>query len=558
MERDKLLFWYLCRSSLYDMKKIHKVLLSVLSGLLLALGWPENGFPLLLFIGFIPLLLIEKEHWTKRAENGSFGIYWYIFLAFTIFNALTTYWIYNSTLIGVLAAILINNLLMSFAFQLFHITHRKLPGEGAAYLALIGYWLSYEFLHLRWDLNWPWLNLGNGFAAYPKWIQWYEFTGTFGGSFWVLIVNIVLFQFIYQRFVRKICSRTVGMTMGTGLLLIIVPIVFSSIIYNRYEEKQSPIHMVVVQPNLDPYNEQYEVDPMVITERMLNLAAQKTDSLTDFIVFPESAIQEYAWEDMMDQVESIKRIREFSGKYPHLKAIVGISSRKIFKEGEPLSVTARKFRDADRYYDAYNTALYIAHDGSMQKHHKSKLTPGVEKMPFPRTLHFLEKYALDLGGTVGSLGTDPGQVPFHINDSLNIAPIICYESAYGEFVSSYVRNGANAIVVITNDGWWGNTPGHRQHMLFSVLRAIETRRSVARSANTGISCYINQRGDISQRTGYWVPAAISSSINANTGLTFYVRYGDYIGRLFIGLAILMILLTIYISGRNKFFKPGNP
>ncbi len=538
------------------MSRFYKILLSVLSGLLLAFGWPERGFPILLFVGFVPILLVENEQWKKKRENGPFGIFGYSFIAFMVWNILTTYWLYNSTLAGVIAAVLLNTVLMSVAFNLFHITRRNMKGQSITYIAFIGYWLSLEFLQLRWDLNWPWLNLGNGFAAYPKWIQWYEYTGIFGGSLWILAVNILLFRFFQARFIQKICSRQVGLTLFLAIILLVLPILVSNVMYFKYNEKIAPIDVVVVQPNLNPYKEQYSLDPQVVNERMLSLALQKTDSLTQFIVFPESALQEGVWEDQTDESKSIKRIRAFNRSFSNMAAVVGISTRKIFIAGEPLSPTARKFSDTNCYYDAYNTALFIAHDGRLGKYHKSKLTPGVERMPYPKTFHFLEKYALNLGGTVGSLGIDPEQIPFRVNDSLKIASVICYESAFGEFLNRFIRNGANVVFVITNDGWWGNTPGHRQHLLFSVLRAIETRRSIARSANTGISCFINQRGDISKRTAYWVPTSIRAKINTNTGLTFYVKYGDYIGRIFLLMAGLMALFTISFSirKRNHFLK----
>jgi apolipoprotein N-acyltransferase len=118
--------------------------------------------------------------------------------------------------------------------------------------------------------------------------------------------------------------------------------------------------------------------------------------------------------------------------------------------------------------------------------------------------------------------------------------VICYESVFGEFFARFVRNGARVMFIITNDGWWGNTPGHRQHFDFASLRAIETRRSIARSANTGISAFINQRGDDLDATGYWVPAAIKGSINANREITFYVRHGDYLARMSSVLSIVLL------------------
>lgn len=533
------------------MKRKHRFLLSALSGLLLAAAWPERGFPLLLFVGFIPLLVVEFDLWKNRADNHSSGFLPYVALSVSIWVLLTTWWVYNSTPIGIVATILVNTSLVGGSFYFFHVTHRRLSNTNASYTALIGYVLTAEFVHLRWDLNFPWLNLGNGFAAYPKWIQWYEYTGIFGGSLWILLVNIMLFLFVRDRVILKICSPKIGVRMAASIFLIAVPILISVVMYNRYKEKINPVDVVLVQPNLDPYNEQFELDPIVITDRMLKQAAEKADSLTDFAVFPESAIQERVYEDQFEYSKSIAHMREFNRSLKRMNIIAGISSRKVYLPGEPLSYTARKFSNADQYYDSYNTALYVAHDSTLYTYHKSKLTPGVEEMPYIHYLPFIEKFAIDLGGTVGSLGVNKDQTPFIINENLKIAPVICYESVYGEFLNRFILNGANAIFVITNDGWWGNTAGHRQHMLFSVLRAIETRRSIARAANTGISCFINQRGDISQRTAYWVPAAIRQKINANDKITFYVKYGDYIGRIFIFISILCVLLTISSSIRNR-------
>ncbi len=533
------------------MKRIHKIFLSLLSGLLLGAGWPERGLPFLLFIGFVPLLIVEYELWKNRENNHASAILPYVAITVSTWVLLTTWWVFISTPVGIVATVLVNTSLVGGAFYLFHITHRRISGVTIAYTSLIAYVLTAEFVHLRWDLNFPWLNLGNGFASYPKWIQWYEYTGTFGGSLWILTLNVMIFFFVRDRILLKICSRRVGLRMAGTLLLLIAPILISVVMYNRYTEKTDPVDVVVVQPNIDPYNEQYDLDPTLVTERMLALAAEKSDSLTDFAVFPESAIQEYIFEDQIDHSPSLARIRKFNRKYERMNIITGISSRKIFEPGETLSASARKFRDADRYYDSYNTALFVAHDSTLQKYHKSKLTPGVEIMPYIRFLPFLEKFAINLGGTTGSLGVNPDQTPFRVNDKLKIASVICYESVYGEFLNRFILNGANVIFVITNDGWWGNTAGHRQHLLFSVIRAIETRRSIARSANTGISCFISQRGDISQRTAYWVPAAIRQKINANDRITFYVKYGDYIGRFSLLVAALCALLTISESIRKR-------
>ena len=134
------------------------------------------------------------------------------------------------------------------------------------------------------------------------------------------------------------------------------------------------------------------------------------------------------------------------------------------------------------------------------------------------------------------------------------APVICYESIWGNYVSKYVKKGAQFIAIITNDGWWGNTSGKDQHLQYAKLRAIENRRWVARSANTGISGFINQRGDIVQQTKWWQPAALNQEINLNEEITFYTQAGDIAAYLGLVLALGGIVILIVVRPKKNLSK----
>jgi apolipoprotein N-acyltransferase len=172
---------------------------------------------------------------------------------------------------------------------------------------------------------------------------------------------------------------------------------------------------------------------------------------------------------------------------------------------------------------------------------------GVEKIPFMKYLGFLREIFIDLGGASGSLGSQDEASVFVSHDGTKIAPVICYESVFGEYLTSYIKKGAGLIFIITNDGWWKNTPGYKQHISFARLRAIETRRSIARSANTGISCFINQRGDIIQPTAWWTATAIKGQLNVNDEMSFYVKYGDFIARISLFISIMLVLYLISVG-----------
>lgn len=552
------------------MKKIHLIFLSLLSGLLLSLAWPERGFPALLFIGLVPMLWIENYIACNREKFFRYSVLFYTYPGFLLWNVLTTWWIINSTLQGGIMANTLNALFMSIVFQAFHWTKRKLNHPLAGSIALISYWVAFEYLHLNWDLNWPWLNLGNGFSEFYRWVQWYEFTGTFGGTFWVLAGNLLLFELLRQLFGHRF-TRTSPQTgpkfamnrrlkkgntiylLGIALLgWIALPTLLSYSLYANYKEKIAPVNFLVVQPNVDPYTEQYSLHPQEVVDRIMKLATPKLNQTTNFLVAPESAIQEDMWENDLRTFQTIRLLKTELEKYPHLNMLIGGSTFYAFKPGEPLPRTARKFSDTENHYNAYNTAMMINGWDTIQLYHKSKLTPGVEVLPSFTGFRWLEKFAIDLGGTVGSLGTDSIRKVYRSVYAPKVAPVICYESIFGEFFAEFVRNGAEVMIIITNDGWWGNTAGHRQHFSFAHLRAIETRRAIARSANTGISALINQRGDVVEMAGYWKPAALQGSLNANQVLTFYAQHGDYIARALSWIAGVLFLTTIFMSLKKRF------
>jgi len=157
---------------------------------------------------------------------------------------------------------------------------------------------------------------------------------------------------------------------------------------------------------------------------------------------------------------------------------------------------------------------------------------------------------IDLGGTVSSRAIQPERTVFtHPQKGYNVGPVICYESIYGAFVTEYVRKGAHFLGVITNDAWWGNTPGHKQLLSYTRLRAIENRRGISRSANTGISTFINPLGEYDEQLAYDRQGILTGTLPKMERLTFYTRYGDFIARLAVLIAALYFLLAL--GGRLK-------
>jgi apolipoprotein N-acyltransferase len=534
------------------MEKLRLHLHALISGLLLSVAWMEWGTGLSLFIAFVPLFMVEQFILREGTSHSGSRMFFYSLEALLIWNIIATWWIGYATFFGAVAAIIINASLFTSILWLYHQTH-KATNQVIAFAALICYWTGFEYFYLNAEISWPWLNLGNGFANNIHLIQWYEYTGTLGGTIWVLIINILIFRVLDIKFQNLPLKQRKPEIIALPTILLF-PMLISWILFATYKEKPNPRTVVVVQPNIDPYNEKFDgLSWEEQLNRMLSLAAQKTDKQTDYVVFPETAIDNGIWEEFIEDNESIRQVRSFMRNYPHTCLISGIFSHRMYIDSLERSYTAQYNKQRGFWYDSFNSSMQVDSTSYIPIYHKSKLVVGVEMLPYPKYMRFLSKYAIDLGGTFGSLGTQETRDVFvNPKDSTKVGTAICYESIYGEFFSGYVKNGANLMFVITNDGWWRDTPGYKQHHSYSRLRAIETRRDIARSANTGRSSFINQRGEVLQSTTWWKQDVIKATLNANDKLTFYTRHGDYLGRLCL---FLSALIGLYAMAQSLFLKP---
>jgi apolipoprotein N-acyltransferase len=524
-------------------KPYYLLLLSFLSGFIFWLGWPTKPFPFLLFLAFIPILKVEEFISKSDAKKKGGKFFTYTYIAFALWNVFVTYWIYNSSPEGGLFAMFCNALLMCIPMMLFFYT-KRFTNRKTGLISFIIYWLAFEYIHLNWTLSWPWLTLGNAFSSVPSFVQWYEYTGVFGGSLWILVSNVIIFLLPEMK--------TRIFTKSAVALALFLPAVFSFFVYINYEDKGKEVEVVVVQPNIDPFQEKFPSTKNFIpyekqVERLITLSAKEIGPNTKYLVWPETALPLGYNEGTLEKEFLIQELMTFVKGYKNLTLITGLDTYRVYLKQE--TSTARLAADKYHFLDFYNAAIQINEDHRFEVYHKSRLVPGAEYVP-----DFLSAFVINLGGGSGILGSQEERTVFFNRDQIGVAPIICYESIFGGFVREYVKNNANLLFIITNDGWWGNTQGYQQHLIYAKLRAIETRKCIARSANTGVSGFINQRGDIFAKSTYWEQAVIKASIKENNIKTFYVKHGDFIGLIALYLSGVIILLTIITSVKRRSAK----
>ncbi|MFK7981500.1 MAG: apolipoprotein N-acyltransferase [Saprospiraceae bacterium] len=527
--------------------------LATLSGILLGFGFPISPLTPLMFVGFVPLLMIEKEIAAESEATSKWEIFKYSYHAFVVWNIITTYWVANaSSFAASLIAIWLNAFFMTIPFVLFHQTRKVMPRDFM-YIAFIANWLSWEYLHLRWEISWPWLTLGNSFAQYPSWVQWYEYTGVFGGSLWILLANVLIFRWLASPFWQE-KIKIEKLNILKVIALIILPIILSIWRFQTYQPEGKEVEVVVVQPNYEPHYQKFEVSKFVQLDQFLKLSESKLTQNTAYLVFPETSFDRID-RDQMNRLPVIEKLQDLIDKYPNLKLVMGVDAYQIFREKVPERRSMRQQKDGKTgkisNWEAYNAAVQLeSGSDAIQFYKKGRFVPGAEIFPYPGFFFFVTPIVSQLGGTVAGLGTQERRIPF-ASKTGKVGAAICYESVYGEFFNGYVRNGANAIFIITNDGWWDDTPGYQQHLKFASLRAIETRKDIARSANTGTSAFINQKGEVLQATNYEEATAIRGTVQFNDTKTFYVQWGDMIGRIAIYIFALLILNTFVKGKMNK-------
>ncbi|MEO7984246.1 MAG: apolipoprotein N-acyltransferase [Bacteroidota bacterium] len=519
------------------------------AGLLLYAGWPVSPLSFLIFVAWVPLLWLES---TVRSRKHFF---WLTYLTMFVWNVATTWWIWNASPPGAVAAFLANSLLMCFPWLGFRIA-KKWLGETAGYVALIAFWMCFEYIHLQdWGLSWPWLTLGNAFATHPEWVQWYEYTGTSGGSLWILLVNLFLFLHIKNNFNRE--KRKNYKKLFVAVSILVLPVLISMFGFFRIEKRsmKEKSSIVIVQPNIDPYEKISDALGSFESQlqKLISLSEKQIDRTTTLIVWPETALYTPSRidEEGLKANFFLDPLWAFLKRHPDISLFTGIESFRMMKQKTKYS---EEFNG--QYFESYNGSMLIDSSGARSFYHKSMLVPGVETLPW--FLKFIDKWFEKFGGTSAGYAKQKDRTVLAAKGGFTIAPSICYESIYGEFMRNYVRNGANLICIITNDGWWKKTPGHKQHMNYARLRAIETRTWVARSANTGISCFIDPYGNVIDPQPYNTTAAIRLSISPGSQKTFFVKHGDILSKVMVVLSVLLLGCVIVLKLLKKYFRKKFP
>jgi len=527
--------------------RLRYLAIASLAGLCLGLGFPPLPTWPLMGLGFALMLYLTDE--LVGADLSIKKQWWYSYHTLVLFNVLASWWVANTALAAGIVANFLNALLMAVPWALIFLLRKhmsKIWLPGAVIL-----WIGFEYIHYNWQIAWPWLTFGNALASTPSLAQWYSYTGIFGGSLYIAVIGLLLYKLAQAKQAGESLVKPTVFAALWALIPLLISVAIGAA-YTPVSDISTTKRITAIQPNYEPHYKKFSVPDAEQLVHFMKLSVEASES--DLYVFPETSFGSYdeaqlarsgllrAWNKGLGVSED-ESLRQNPMKQRDLLA--GISSYRRY--ATPIDNPALRTQEGasgSSYYTMHNSAISVIDGEVKELYHKSRLVPGVEFLPYRKAMFMFEPLVKSLGGTTAGLGVSDSALVFEYPSGIKAAPLICYESIYGDYVREFVQAGANLLVVPTNDGWWDDSPGHVQHLQFAQLRAIENRRWVVQAANTGVSAIINAKGEILDQTQYDEAIALTGDVQLETTETVYTSMGDQIGRLALGMsAFLMIGLV---------------
>lgn len=527
------------------------LLLGILSGVLLGLSYPPVPLPFLSFFAFIPFFFVME----KRETLASLNRFTYFTLFF--FNLITLYWVGSWTkeadpflMISGAALLFFNPFFYLIVPTLYHFS-KKSFGKKTALFLLPFYWVTFEYLYSITDARFPWLSLGNCLPYFNTFIQIADIVGVYGLSLIILFINIFLYLSIKDLPLTKKIKNAFAFA---ALAIFFVVMFYGTIRLNSFEISENKIKVGLIQPDLNPWDKWKAGSVNEQLDLYISLSEKAVNQGAKLIIWPESALPVYLLSGNYDN--EVIRIHHFVTSN-NINLMTGMPDVNFYFNKNESPKDAKETKSGVLYTSYNSILLFTPNSLNIQKYGKIKLVPFGEHVPFVEQFPFLGDFIKwEVGISSWNVGKD--QTVFNFNDSRNfplkVGGVICIESIYPEFVAGFVQRGANLIIVVTNDSWYGHSSGPFQHKEISVLRAVENRKTVVRTANGGVSCIIDPLGRTISSTKLFTRDVLVGDTAIQDGITIYSRFPLVFPLLSTFISIGTILFFIYKKFSTKLKK----
>ena len=478
---------------------------------------------------------------------------WYVYVAMFVFHAIAINWTGGFAhgndpymMIAGSVTILVHPLFYFLPMGVYLLI-RKQFGEGRALVFLPAVWVGYEYSHSLSEWSFPWLTLGNTQTVDLARIQFIEYTGVWGLSLWVILMNAMIF-FLCLRIIADLRSSWRRSTSGLLVVLVflaILPSLYGTVVLSRADSGEvaaddpGAVTVGIVQSNVDPWDK-WKANGLETYTLYMDLTRRLVDSTgtarPDLVLWPETA----APLDVLGAQNApvLASIKERLAGW-EIGLLTGLPHKTVYADSNDAPPSARREKATGVRYDWYNAAAFIQGDSTEPVWYgKMKMVPFAERIPYAEVFQAFDFLRWDVGIGGWQIGADT--TVFHdTRTGARFSTMICYESTYPGFIAEFVRRGAEFLTLITIDSWWDHMSGAYQHQEIAVLRAVENRRWIARCAVGGISCYIDPFGRAHESTALFTQRLLNRRIERRTDLSFYTTHGDLLGEMCLWLGVVL-------------------
>lgn len=514
----------------------------LLSGLLLGVSfptWPSVHLEPLAWVALVPLLL-SLEHEERFAP-----FFRKVWAAMLLFCLIALWWVSLATFAGGVLTVFAQSLFSTVPLLFFHL-FRKRAGYRFALLALPFIWTGWEWAYMQQDLSLGWLTLGNTQANLLWMVQYADIFGVWGVSFWVVTFNVCALL-LFRRKELPVVRAGVVTLMA---VMIVTPLLYARHVFDLADSRaaQPSVRVALVQPDIDPHEKWDVLSRDETLFRLYSQTAQAMDAAyrPDLVIWPETAIPFFILEPVNRPY--LLSLRQMVERW-QTPVLTGVP------DSEPLAgrygrgdAAASGIGDLPEAWATYNASmLLLPGGGPVQRYRKMRLVPFGERVPYSEYLPWLESLSFSMSGisswhkgqeaTVMTFTTPEGQ-------EVRMANIICYESIFPGLVTRFVRNGAEFLSLVTNDGWYGTSYGPWQHAAIGRLRCIENRRAMARCANTGVTLFYDRCGRSYAEIPWWQLGVSAADVPLETVLTFYTKHPDLVPHACLGVSGLFVVVAV--------------
>jgi apolipoprotein N-acyltransferase len=502
--------------------------LAALSGVLLALSFPKFGHPAVAWVALAPLLIALTGTSGWRAVRlgyvsgavSSLGLLYWTALVVTQYGGL-------HLAVSVLIMVLLCLAVALFPALFGWLAALLIQSFGTTGLLLAPFaWVATEILRGHTLLNFSWCLLGYSQQPYPHFIQIASYTAVYGVSFVVAATSAALAFLAAER-----GPRARAVVAAAASLLVAAVAVHGAAALRRPLRESGRLRVGLVQASIRQ-DEKWDADKLARNvDRHVALTRDAVDQGAQLVVWPESAVPFEFDRDPAIAADLTRLTREAD-----IHLLFGNDDREPGQEGR------------DRLFVG---AKMLTPDGRVSlRYHKVRLVPFGEYVPLQRVLTLGGRFAAKLVRRVSDF--TPGKQ--HVVGELNGARLsvsICYEAIFADFIRGFVDRGADLLVNVTNDGWYGYTSAPHQHFAMAVFRAVENGKYLVRAANTGISAVVDPRGRVLARTQLFEETTLVFEVPIVPGRTFYSRHGDVFAWTCFGVAVLLVAYGL-VSSRRRF------